>query len=128
MTIDEALKSVPIHKRRYFRWKNNYYTHALAKRDRTAEEFLHYVHKNSFMVFHKWEETPEYHHLLALLLQEQYVSDLFEIYKNIRKRAMDDGDDKAIATMLKLKPEIDKLVKQEPIIEEPEPDDDLDLS
>jgi len=111
MNLRDALKQVPLTKSRYFQWKHSVYFNLTAKTDRTPEEFLKYVGISNFKPFELWESSTEYAYLFAVLIKERYNNDFLDVYNLVVDKAKN-GDEKSILLMLKLKNELDAMVKQ----------------
>ncbi|UOR12186.1 hypothetical protein [Halobacillus amylolyticus] len=130
MNIYEALESVQFEKREYFKWKHDI-RYQQERGQKSEERFLAYVQRRTLNSFYQWEKTPEYKHLLMLLLEWRSTQDFEQIYEVVSKKAKD-GDDKAVKLFLSLQKEINtnaKAVKAlfENVDDEKEEEDDLEV-
>lgn len=110
MTLKEALKKVSKENRAYFHYKFPDTRFNQTLQPKTEQEFLTSVNRKTMNGFTDWEKTLEYARLVALYLQSKAIDDIYKIYDVVRVKALD-GDDKAIATFLKLNKEINSIVK-----------------
>lgn len=77
----------------------------------------------------RWESTAEYKRLVCLLKEDNFASDIVEVYEQVKKKALD-GDSQAIKNMLLLQGEI-KNYRQSiddyfKVDEEPEQEEEQD--
>lgn len=110
MTLEDALKNVPIKRRAYFRYKFGIKFQESHRTIKSDEEFLSCVKMKSMLSLLRWENTEEYRTLVAIYLQGKYGNDLLEIYNSVSERAKK-GDTKSIDTLLKLQKEIKVIAK-----------------
>jgi len=123
MTLKEALKKVTKENRAYFHYKfpdTRFYQEVQPK---TEQEFLASVNRKTMSGFKDWEKTLEYAHLVALYLQSTQMDSLQKIYKVVEIKALE-GDDKVIATLLKLNKEINLMIKGFSTVQDVEEEDD----
>lgn len=94
-------------KRHYFLWKNKLSTKNTDYSKLTKEELSEKFNVNEFAWFKQWESSEEYQNLLRLLMQQDSLKDLIEVYKAVKEKALT-GDDKAVKTFLILQKEFKK--------------------
>ncbi|MEY9866625.1 hypothetical protein ABIE66_002004 [Peribacillus sp. B2I2] len=123
MTLKEQLKKVSKENRAYFHYKFPDTRFDQSKEQKTEQEFLAYVGRKTMNGFTDWEKTLEYANLVALYLQSKQIDTLYKIYAVVEVKALE-GDDKAIATLLKLNKEINLMIKGFSSIQDAEEDDD----
>lgn len=103
-------------KRAYFLWKNK----IKLKKDygaMTEHEFIQHaskLHLNPitnpevfFYYMEQWESSPEYKRLLFLLKEDNFATDLLQVYDQVKDKALQ-GDSQAIKNMVALQKEIKK--------------------
>lgn len=110
MTLKDTLKKVSKENKAYFHYKFPDTRFDKTLEPKTEQEFLASVARKTMNGFIDWEKTQEYAHLVALYLQSLMIDDIRLMYKVVREKAIE-GDDKAIATFLKLQKEINSIVK-----------------
>lgn len=105
MNIDQALRSIPVIKAEYFRWKHDIkYDRTLKKK--SEEEFLKSVQKKTMNSFLQWERTQQYADLVHLLLQAKVHNDMLQSYQQVSEKAIT-GDEKSIKLLL----DMSKVIK-----------------
>lgn len=99
-------------RRKYFHWKNGIDNVKIQYSEMNEEEFLENLGVgDQWMAFAKrWESSPEYKRLLCLLKEDDFITDLLEIYEEIKVKAKD-GDSQAIKNLIMLQGEIQKYRK-----------------
>ena len=110
MTLEDALKNVPIKRRAYFRYKFGIKFQESHRTIKSDEEFLSCVKMKSMLSLLRWENTEEYRTLVAIYLQGKYGNDLLEIYNSVSEKAKK-GDPKSIEILMKLQTEVKMLAK-----------------
>lgn len=110
MTLKSTLKTVSKENKAYFHYKFPDTRFDQTLQPKTEQEFLASVARKTMNGFTDWEKTQEYAHLVALYLQSLMIDDIRLMYEVVRTKAIE-GDDKAIATFLKLQKEINSIVK-----------------
>lgn len=123
MTLKEALKKVTKENRAYFHYKFPDTRFNQTAQPKTEQEFLASVARKTMNSFMDWEKTLEYAHLVALYLQSRQMDALQKIYKVVEIKALE-GDDKAIAMLLKLNKEINAIIKGFSTVQDAEEEDD----
>ncbi|MEK4752295.1 hypothetical protein MKX72_07360 [Priestia sp. FSL R5-0597] len=123
MTLREALKKVTKENRAYFHYKFPDTRFDKTIEQKTEQEFLTSVNRKTMNGFQEWEKSLEYANLVALYLQSKQIDTLHNIYKVVEVKALE-GDDKAIATLLKLNKEINAMIKGFSTVQDAEEDDD----
>ncbi|MCJ7986960.1 hypothetical protein MUB16_28465 [Priestia sp. OVL9] len=123
MTLKEALKKVTKENRAYFQYKFPDTRFDQTAQPKTEQEFLTSVNRKTMNGFKDWEKTLEYANLVALYLQSKQIDTLHNIYKVVEVKALE-GDDKAIATLLKLNKEINAMIKGFSTVQGAEEEDD----
>ena len=119
--IYTEIKNIKNHRKRaYFLWKNKI---KLLKDygAMTEDEFVEHASKlhlnpitdrNTFFYhMQRWESTPEYKRLMFLLKEDQFASDLLEVYDEVKEKAKQ-GDSQSIKNMIALQKEIKNIVNQ----------------
>lgn len=95
----------------YFCWKNKVDNIDTKFSQMTREQFMKkyptYITERGMSLYKCWENTDEYLNLYNLLMQEQSIKDLYNIYNVVRDKALK-GDDKSVKTFLLLKKELSK--------------------
>lgn len=111
-----------VRRRSYFQWKNGIENLQMNYGAMTEEEFIthcsqKWIHKSpikdkKFFLnnMKRWESSAEYKRLLCLWKEDNFFSDIIEVYENVKKKA-NEGDNMAIKNMLLLQDEIKKYRK-----------------
>lgn len=123
MTLKEALRNVAKENKAYFHYKFPDTRFDQTLDIKSEKEFLISVNRKTMNSFKDWEKTQEYAHLVALYLQSVAIDDIRLMYDAVREKAVS-GEDKAIATFLKLYKEINAIVKGFETVQDSEDDDD----
>lgn len=76
------------------------------ERNMTEEEFLKQVDLKGMGTYYRWERSPEYKHIVSIVLAAKQANDLLTIYENLKKKVESDPNPKDIEMMLKLMKEI----------------------
>lgn len=101
-------------KKYYFYWKNglkNRYTDFTVL---SEDEFIKKYCAGSkvrYKFLQEWEKSEEYNELMQVYMNQEINSDIYEVYKVIREKALQ-GDDKAIKTLLMLQKEVKKNISK----------------
>ncbi|WP_438496720.1 hypothetical protein [Paenibacillus sp. IHBB 3054] len=104
MTIYDVLKKLPYKKQLYIKYKFNIWMQN--ERNMTEEEFLKQVDLKGMGTYYRWERSPEYKHIVSIVLAAKQANDLLTIYENLKKKVESDPNPKDIEMMLKLMKEI----------------------
>ncbi|OMD43020.1 hypothetical protein [Paenibacillus odorifer] len=104
MTIYDVLKKLPYKKQLYIKYKFNIWMQH--ERNMTEEEFLKQVDLKGMGTYYRWERSPEYKHIVSIVLAAKQANDLLTIYENLKKKVESDPNPKDIEMMLKLMKEI----------------------
>lgn len=103
----------------YFQWKHGIENIKKDYGAMTKEEFVKYCNKIGVKVsnpeqflkyLERWESSPEYKRLLFLLKEDEFATDLLDVYKTVKKKALE-GNSQAIKNMVMLQNEIKKYRK-----------------
>lgn len=115
-TFWEALTNVSNHRRKvYFQWKNKINNIKVNYGEMTEDEMIKQcqvvnrrpiTNKRVFLNYLKrWESSSEYKRLLFLFAEDQFATDLLDVYAKVKESA-EKGDSQAIKNMLLLQKEI----------------------
>lgn len=119
MTFWQELSKVKNARRRvYFQWKNGISNIKVDYSSLTQDEFIVQCNKlkpvtnaEEFINYcKKWESSAEYKRLLFLLKEDNFYSDIAEIYDATKEKAIE-GDSQAIKNVIMLQDEITKYRK-----------------
>lgn len=123
-TFWEELSKVKNHRRRaYFQWKNGIQNLRLDYGSMSEDEFIEHCNKSHmhtipisdreyfFNNMKRWESSAEYKRLLFLLKEDEFATDLLEVYDAVKEKAINDTDSQAIKNMVMLQKEIKKYRK-----------------
>lgn len=119
---DEISKIENMRKRVYFQWRNGIENIRRNYGAMTEDEFVEYCSRSwmggkitapdeFFRHMERWESTPEYKRLLFLLKEDEFATDLLDVYEQVKKKAKDECDSQAIKNMITLQKEIKKYRK-----------------
>ena len=136
---EELSKVKNLRRKVYFQWKNGIENLKMDYSAMTEDDFIKQCSKSwmggeitdkEFFLnnMERWESSPEYKRLLFLYKEDNFASDLLEIYDATKKKAVEETDSQAIKNVIMLQGEIKKYRKsidkfQE--LEEKEEDDGL---
>lgn len=125
-----ALAEVTPKQRKYFLWKNKLKDRKHDYSKISKEDLCKEFDMPNLIYYEEWESTEQYKNLLKLLMQENTLKDLIDIYNVVKEKALT-GDDKAVKTFLILQKEFNKKSAKK-IVEndgnnDDEPDDGLTL-
>lgn len=97
---------------KYFRWKHGLDTNRYTYSEMSQEEFQKRFNLSDIQMFNmkKWESSAQYKRLDFLYKEDQFASDLLQVYDATKKLA-EDGDSQAIKNMLLLQKEIKEYRK-----------------
>lgn len=97
----------------YFQWKNGIENIKKDYGAMTEEEFIESVDGGAELMIYmkRWESTPEFKRLMCLLREDNFATDLLDVYEQVKKKAKDECDSQAIKNMITLQKEIKKYRK-----------------
>ena len=92
---------------KYFRWKHGLDTNNFTYSAMTEKDFLEWtkITPIEYINLKKWESTAHYKRLVFLLKEDQFATDLLEIYDATKKLAID-GDSASIKNTIMLQGQI----------------------
>ena len=97
MSIYEALNNLTNWKKKeYFLWKFELNMYANGK---TEEQICKKLQMKTLAPMLKWEKSPEYLHLVNILIESKTAKDLEDIYIIVREKALE-GDEKNIKLLM----------------------------
>ena len=109
VTLHDVLRSLPLRKQYYLKWKFNLWFN---EKQLSEEQLLKILDLSSLATFKRWERTPEYKHIVSLILQARQAQDLVEIYEVVKEKVKSDPNPKDVELMLKLGREINEQYKE----------------
>lgn len=97
---------------KYFRWLNGLDTQFYTYSEMNEEEFIAWLDLSEieYRNLKKWESTAEYKRLTFLLKEDEFATDLLEIYNATKELALQ-GDSQAIKNTIMLQDEIKEYRK-----------------
>ena len=122
-TIWEEISKIDnIRRRTYFQWKNGIQGIKKDYSKMTEDDYIEYCsrgwaggkisNREQFLNYMKrWESSAEYKRLLFLLKEDEFATDMLEVYEEVKKKAIEDTDSQAIKNMIMLQKEIKKYRK-----------------
>lgn len=114
MSIWKEISNIQNPRRKaYFQWKNGIQNIKKDYSKMTEEEFLEYVDggDEALRYLKRWESSPEYKRLLFLLKEDEFATDLLDVYEAVKEKAVEETDSQAIKNMIMLQKEIKKYRK-----------------
>jgi len=103
MNVFDVIKQLPEHKQKFVRYHFNLWFDK--EKQMTEGDFLRLVGRQSMAGYERWMKTDEFKHITSYVLASRAATDLIDIYNVVSDKAKR-GDDKAIATLIKLQKEI----------------------
>jgi hypothetical protein len=112
ITIYDVLRSLSAKRKEYVKWRFGLWRPADKIRPSTEEELMKKIDVKSLEFYREWEKSPEFKHILSLVLQMRQAEDLEQIYEKVKERVTNDPQPKDVELMLKLQKEISEHHKQ----------------
>lgn len=112
ITIYDILRSLTEKRRNYVKWRFGLWRPADKYRPVTEEDLMKKIKVKSLETYREWEKSPEFKHILSLVLQMRQAEDLEQIYIKVKERVTNDPQPKDVELMLKLQKEISDHHKQ----------------
>lgn len=112
ITIYDILRSLTEKRRNYVKWRFGLWRPADKNRPVTEDQLMEKIEVKSLESYKEWEKSPEFKHILSLVLQMRQAEDLEQIYNKVKERVTNDPQPKDVELMLKLQKEINEHHKQ----------------
>lgn len=134
---EELSKVKNLRRKVYFQWKNGIENIKIDYGSMSEDDFVKYCSKSwmggkitdkEFFLnnMERWESSAEYKRLLFLWHEDQFASDLLEIYNATKKKAIEETDSQATKNVIMLQKEIKKYRKSIDEFQEIEEKEDKD--
>lgn len=108
VTIYDVLRSLSAKRRVYVKWRFNLWRPTDRDIPKNESELLDKMEIKSLDYYMEWEKSPEFQHIISLILQMNQIHDLEKIYNKVKERVTNDPQPKDVELMLKLQKEINE--------------------
>lgn len=108
--LQKEIKKLPYHLEQYIYFR--YPELKFQPTELTEEIFLERVGRKTMNTYNRFARSEQFRLIEALVLQEKMSKNIFKIYEEVSKKALEGNGSKAIADMLKLQKAVNEIIKR----------------